>query len=171
MVRRDAEVAHADQSSQSDQSDQAARDRQFIEHLEWASSIVSHWPAWKRNILQHSYKPMNSVRREPFPERSTSIPTTTQPTVQTTVPKESPHMRSRLFVIKRRGQNQYWNNSAEHGCGWNDSHPKQSFSPSELTAQIRLLIDQGRFVQCEIIELQLPATISDGTDARKEIGA
>lgn len=162
--------------SKEDSNDsQAARDRQFIEHLEWASSIVSRWPAWKRNILQHSYEPVNSVRREPFPERSTSIPATTQPTVQPTAqaatPKEYPHMRSRLFVIKRRGQNQYWNNSAEHGCGWNDHHPKQSFSPSELTAQIRLLIDQGRFVQCEIIELQLPATISDWTDAMKEIGA
>ena len=80
-------------------------------------------------------------------------------------------MRSRLFVIKKRGQNQYWNNSSEHGCGWNDRHPKQSFSPSELTKSLRLLIDQGWFVECEIIELQLPATVSDGTDERKEVGA
>lgn len=26
-------------------------DRQFIEHLEHASSIVSRWPEWKRNVL------------------------------------------------------------------------------------------------------------------------
>jgi hypothetical protein len=73
MVSNEAEGACTErksQSDQSDQSDQAACDRQFIEHLEWASSIVSRWPAWKRNILQHSYEPTNSVRREPFPARA-----------------------------------------------------------------------------------------------------
>ncbi len=119
-------------------------DRQFVEHLEHASSIVSRWPAWKRNVLGPIQQPQR---------------------------KESRNMRSRLFAIKKRGQNQYWNNSSEHGCGWNDRHPKQSFSPSELTTQVRLLIDQEWFVECEIIELQLPTTVSDGTDARKEVGA
>jgi hypothetical protein len=126
---------------------QAARDRQFVEHLDYATSIVSRWPEWKRNVLGGAND--NYHRQQ----------------------KESKGMRSRLFVIKKRGQNQYWNNSSEHGCGWNDRYPKQSFSPSELTKGLRLLIDQGWFVECEIIELRLPATVSDGTDDRKEVGA
>ncbi len=129
-----------------------ASDRQFIEHLGQASSIVSRWPEWKRNVLG----PINANQLN---------------AKQHSQRKEPSNMRSRLFVIKKRGQNQYWNNSSEHGCGWNDRHPSQSFPPRELTANLRLLIDQGWFVECEIIELQLPATISDGTDARKEIGA
>ena len=152
MVSKEAEVTCADQQSQSDQPDQAARDRQFIEHLEWASSIVSHWPAWKRNVLGPIN--VNQLNANKHPQR-----------------KELPNMRSRLFVIKKRGQNQYWCNSCQHGCGWYDRLPKQSFSPSELTAQLRLLIDEGWFLECEVIELQLPVSVSDGTDARKEVGA
>jgi hypothetical protein len=127
-------------------------DRQFIEHLELATAIVSRWPEWKRNVLG----PINANQLN---------------AKQHSQRKEPSNMRSRLFVIKKRGQNQYWNNSSEHGCGWNDRHPKQSFSPSELTKSLRLLIDQGWFVECEIIELRLPAVFIDGTDARKEVGA
>ena len=67
MVSNEAEGACAERKSQ---SSQVASDRQFVEHLDYATSIVSRWPAWKRNILQHSYEPTNSVRREPFPARA-----------------------------------------------------------------------------------------------------
>ncbi len=59
----------------------------------------------------------------------------------------------RLFVIRQRGRKLYWSCSTEHSCGWTDGHPKQSFSPSELTKQIRLLIDEGWFADIEILEL------------------
>lgn len=55
-----------------------------------------------------------------------------------------PEMRStRLFVIKKKDQPQFWNCSGEHGCGWNDGTPKQAFSPSELVTELRRLIDEG----------------------------
>lgn len=44
-----------------------------------------------------------------------------------------------LFVIRKRDQEQYWCCSSEHGSGWSDGTPKQSFSPSELATQIGLL--------------------------------
>lgn len=62
-------------------------------------------------------------------------------------------MSTRLFVIRKRGTDQFWNGSGEHGSGWNPGHPKQAFSPSELTKQIRLLIDRDWFADCEILEL------------------
>ena len=62
-------------------------------------------------------------------------------------------MKTKLFVIRQLGRDLYWNNSAEHGCGWNPGNPKQSFSPSELTKQIRSLIDNEWFTDCEILEL------------------
>lgn len=74
------------------------------------------------------------------------------------VEQEAQPMRlARLYVIERRSGNDvvYWNCSPEHGSGWNPHHPKQSFSPSELTQAIRLLIDQGWFADCTIRELML----------------
>ena len=46
-----------------------------------------------------------------------------------------------LVVIRMRHQEEYWTCSSEHGSGWN-SHPKQSFSPSELATQVGLLARQ-----------------------------
>lgn len=64
-------------------------------------------------------------------------------------------MSTKLFVIKQRGRNQFWNCSAEHGSGWSDGHPKQSFSPSELVKEIRRLIDEKWFTDIEVCELRL----------------
>lgn len=64
-------------------------------------------------------------------------------------------MNVRLFVIRKLGTNQFWNNSPEHGCGWSIEHPKQSFSLSELTKEIRLLIEKGWFEDCEILQLSI----------------
>ncbi len=61
-----------------------------------------------------------------------------------------------LFIIKQRGRNLFWTCSDEHGCGWHDGNPKQSFSPSELTRELRLLIDMNWFTHCEILELSAP---------------
>lgn len=54
-------------------------------------------------------------------------------------------MELKLFLIERpssSGGPSYWTCSTEHGSGWSPV-PKQAFSPSELTAEIRRLIDQG----------------------------
>lgn len=60
-----------------------------------------------------------------------------------------------LFVIKKKGQDQYWACSGEHGSGWCDRHPKQSFTKSELQKQIYLLIDKGWFTDLEILQLYI----------------
>lgn len=65
-------------------------------------------------------------------------------------------MKTRLFVIKKIGTNQFWNCSHNHGTGWwNSGHPKQAFSPSELTKEIRVMIDNDWFADCEILVLQV----------------
>lgn len=61
----------------------------------------------------------------------------------------------RLYLIKQRGREMYWACSAEHGCGWHPGNPKQSFSPSELTKELRRLIDEKWFVDLEILELMV----------------
>lgn len=61
-----------------------------------------------------------------------------------------------LFVIERVGvgnERQYWACSSEHGSGWHPGYPKQAFSRSELTKEIRRLIDQGWFTDCVIRQL------------------
>ena len=64
-------------------------------------------------------------------------------------------METKLFVIKQKGRNQFWCCSAEHGSGWTDGTPKQSFSPSELVKEIRRLIDEKWFTDIEVCELRL----------------
>lgn len=64
-------------------------------------------------------------------------------------------IKTRLFVIRKRKTDQFWNSSTEHGTGWNDGYPKQAFSPSELTEQIRLLVDNDWLTGCEILELSI----------------
>ena len=75
--------------------------------------------------------------------------------------------KTRLFVVRKRFQEQFWTCSSEHGSGWNDGHPKQSFSPSELTREIRRLIDQGWMTDLIVIELTIPNDF-DGDDIRHE---
>ena len=48
MVSNEAEGACTERKSQ---SSQVASDRQFVEHLDYATSIVSRWPEWKRDVL------------------------------------------------------------------------------------------------------------------------
>ena len=64
---------------------------------------------------------------------------------------------SGLFVIRQLGRDMYWTCSSEHGCGWNPSSAKQSFSKSELTRQIAQMIDNDQFTNVEIIQLRLSA--------------
>lgn len=64
-------------------------------------------------------------------------------------------MKTKLFIIKQKDRELYWNHSAEHGTGWNPNTPKQSFSPSELTKEIRMMIDNNWFTNCEILEMWL----------------
>lgn len=70
-------------------------------------------------------------------------------------------MSTKLFIIKQRGRNQFWNCSAEHGSGWSDGHPKQSFSPSELVKEICRLIDEKWFTDIEVCELRLADSASE----------
>jgi hypothetical protein len=67
-------------------------------------------------------------------------------------------MYTKLFVIEQEGGTEriFWTCSAEHGSGWTPGHPKQSFSPSELTAQLRSMIDHGWFCTVIIRELKIP---------------
>jgi hypothetical protein len=60
-----------------------------------------------------------------------------------------------LFVIKKKGQEQFWACSSEHGSGWCDRHPKQSFTKSELAKEIHRLIDRDWFTDIEILQLHL----------------
>lgn len=62
---------------------------------------------------------------------------------------------ARLFVIAQRGRDLYWSCSTEHGCGWTPHHPKQAFSPSELGKEIRRLIDEGWWADCEVFQLRI----------------
>ena len=64
-------------------------------------------------------------------------------------------MDTKLFIIKQRGRDLFWSCSAEHGSGWTDGKPKQSFSPSELVKEIRRLIDEKWFTDIEVCELIL----------------
>ncbi len=63
---------------------------------------------------------------------------------------------SKLFVIKQRHRELYWCCSSEHGSGWNPGNPKQSFSPSELTRELRRFIDDGIWTDVEVLQLDLP---------------
>ena len=63
-------------------------------------------------------------------------------------------MRTKLFVIRKKDTDQYWNHSSEHGTGWNPGHPKQAFSPSELTEELNILINND-CPDFEIMELSL----------------
>ena len=79
-------------------------------------------------------------------------------------------MSSKLFVIKQRGRNLFWTCSAEHGSGWNDGNPKQSFSPSELVKEIRRLIDESWFTDIEVCELYLHGATDQKCNAPGEAG-
>lgn len=65
--------------------------------------------------------------------------------------------KTRLYVIEQSGRAEhdrvFWSCSSEHGCGWNPGNPKQAFSPSELTAQLRSMIDHGYI--CDVIVREL----------------
>lgn len=61
-------------------------------------------------------------------------------------------MKTKLYIIKKYTQEQYWTCSTEHSTGW-ATRPKQAFSPSELTREIRRLIDNDWWCDCTIIEL------------------
>lgn len=61
---------------------------------------------------------------------------------------------TKLFVIKKSDCDQYWLCSSEHGSGWHEGYPKQAFSRSELTKEMRRLTDKGLGRQrLEVIEL------------------
>jgi hypothetical protein len=49
----------------------------------------------------------------------------------------------------------YWCCSSEHGSGWTPHQPKQAFSRSELTKEIRRLIEEGWFTDLEILQLSI----------------
>lgn len=65
-------------------------------------------------------------------------------------PSPSP---TQLFVIQKAGRPLFWHCSTEHGCGWHEGHPKQSFSKSELSREIVRMIERGYFTAIEIHEL------------------
>jgi hypothetical protein len=58
-----------------------------------------------------------------------------------------------LFVIRMRGRDLFWTCSTEHGCGWGAL--KQSFTKLELGREIRRLIEDGRFCDIEVQQLEL----------------
>ena len=60
-----------------------------------------------------------------------------------------------LFVIRKRDAQQYWLCSSEHGSGWNDKQPKQTFSKSELAKEVFRLIEKGWFVPIVIERVYL----------------
>lgn len=68
------------------------------------------------------------------------------------------YRRIGLYVIRQRGRECYWARSSEHGCGWRDNEPRQTFSRTELQAEIGHMIDKGWFVDCEIITVAIPIT-------------
>jgi hypothetical protein len=43
--------------------------KEFLEQAEIASKIVSQWPEWKKNILEHSLHPTIKVARTPVDNR------------------------------------------------------------------------------------------------------
>ena len=63
-----------------------------------------------------------------------------------------------LYVIRQKGHETYWANSTEHGCGWRDNEPRQTFSRTELQAEIGNMIERGWFVDCEIVAVAIPIT-------------
>jgi len=82
-------------------------------------------------------------------------------------------MKTKLFLIRQSANGHYWTCSSEHGTGW-VSVPKQAFSPSELTRNLRLLIDNEWFSTCEILELHIQEVnespkYSDSLKAIKDI--
>ena len=42
---------------------------EILEQVRLANAIVQDWPEWKRNILEHSLQPTNSVARTPVDNR------------------------------------------------------------------------------------------------------
>ena len=68
------------------------------------------------------------------------------------------YRRIGLYVIRKRGHESYWARSAEHGCGWRDNEPGQTFSRTELQKEIGHMIDNKCFVDCEIISVAIPIT-------------
>jgi hypothetical protein len=61
-----------------------------------------------------------------------------------------------LYVIRDANSGYFWNCSTEHGTGWNEGTPKQSFSPSEVTAEVRRVLGYGSR-RIEIVQLALAA--------------
>lgn len=41
-------------------------ERDIQTQTEYAAKIMESWPAWKRNILQHSTEPTNKMARPPI---------------------------------------------------------------------------------------------------------
>lgn len=74
---------------------------------------------------------------------------------ETTTPVGRVVRRIPLFVIKKKGQDQYWACPNAHGSGWCDRHPKQSFTKSELTKEIFRLIEHDWFTDLEILQLYI----------------
>ncbi len=42
---------------------------EILEQVKLANEIVRNWPAWEKNILEHSLQPTNSVPRAPVDNR------------------------------------------------------------------------------------------------------
>ena len=43
--------------------------KDFLEQAKIASKIISQWPEWKKNILEHSLQPTIKVARTPVDNR------------------------------------------------------------------------------------------------------
>lgn len=62
---------------------------------------------------------------------------------------------TKLFVIRKKSQPQFWSRSTEHGCGWTDGFPKQAFSKSEMLKELQVLIDEGYWTDVTVCALQM----------------
>lgn len=62
-------------------------------------------------------------------------------------------MNNKLYVIRKKNQEQYWQCSTKHGAGWIPRYPKQMFNSDEMLQELQRLIEYGWFCDLTIMEL------------------
>lgn len=62
-------------------------------------------------------------------------------------------MNNKLYIIRKKNQEQYWQCNSKHGAGWSPRYPKQMFNSEEMLQELQRLIEHGWFCDLTIMEL------------------
>ena len=75
-----------------------------------------------------------------------------------------------LYVIQDTRENYYYTCSSDPSCGWNDDHPKQAWSKSEMVEMIAKMVHWGHWPSSvQIIELEMPVCVKINQEGQDEL--